>query len=253
MTFIRANRQSLLGVYGGCLLTALLLISCVKPTSPVSIHGVNYSGEPFSYLVVDPGNPNNKGGGELIDSYAAGGTTCCYEMPNKWQPGIRISVQATHRIDSGADKTLHEVVETRIVDVPRYPEGKPGELWVLRASDGAISVVSSDLQPDHPNWPGKVKGWPVPSLKYQRQRWDIDIDHQRFFLNAYEELAAKFRSHPDVAAQEEWDNALKYDRPSLTKFSGPEDREFRRKLQQDNQDGIDRVRANLKQLQQGRP
>jgi hypothetical protein len=36
-----------------------------------------------------------------------------------------------------------------------------GELWVLRGADGSMSVVSSDFQPDHPNWPGRVKDWPV--------------------------------------------------------------------------------------------
>jgi hypothetical protein len=245
--------RSLWRLFGACLLSAPMLAACAKPTPPVSVHGVNYSGDAFSYVVIDPNNAKNTAQGELIGPYAAGGTTCCYELPKKWQYGIKISVQSTHWLGKAADRSLHEIVATHLVEVPRYPDGNPGELWVLRATDGSMSVVSSDFQPDHPDWPGIVKGWPVPSLAYRRERWDIDIDHQKFFLHAYEEFAAMVKSAPDEAAQEEWDNSLQYDKKSLSGFSGPQDLAYRKKIEQTNKDGLERVRARLEQLRKGRP
>jgi hypothetical protein len=253
MKFTRAKLSGLRSVLAACILGAPLLVACAKSALPVSIHGVNYSAEPFSFVLQDPADSKNKGDGELVDSYAAGGTTCCYVLPKKWQPGMKVSIESKHWLGKAADNSLHDVASTQLVEIPRYADGKAGELWVLRAADGTMDIVSSDFQPDHPKWPGRIKGWPVPSLAYQRERWDIDIDHQKFFLNAYEQLSAKFKVSPDDAAQEEWSSALKHDKNSLAGYSGPNDVEFRKKLQQDNEAGLARVRARLKQIQQERP
>lgn len=239
-------------VLGVCFISAPLLVACSK-SLPVSIHGVNYSVDPFSFVVVDPNDAKNTGGGELVDSYAAGGTTCCYALPKKWQPGIKLSIQSTHWLGKAADGSLHEVAGTRMVEVPRYADGKPGELWVLRAADGAMSVVSSDFQPDHPQWPGKVKGWPVPSLAYQRERWDLYINHQAGFVKTFESLLSKFASSPDETAQGDWDTSLQYYKESLVGFSGPQDVRFRTRLKQEYEKGLEESRAELYRLQKGRP
>jgi len=42
---------------------------CGNGTVPVSIHGVNYSGDDFSYIVEDSLDSSNKGGGESIGPY----------------------------------------------------------------------------------------------------------------------------------------------------------------------------------------
>jgi hypothetical protein len=220
---------------------------------PVSIHGVNYGVEPFSFVVIDPVDATNTGNGELVDSYAAGGTNCCYVLPKKWQPGIKVSVRTTHWVGKAADHSLHEVFGTQLVEVPRYAEGKPGELWVLRAGDGTVSVVSSDFQPDHPKWPGKVKGWPVPSLAYQRERWDLYIDHQMIFVKGLEELMQGLNSSPDRAAQEAWDHAMEYDKKTLAGFEGPADMKYRKKLKQEYQEGLQQTWAEVERLRRGRP
>lgn len=56
-----------LGTLGAIVLIAPLLVACSKPL-PVSIHGVNYTVEPFSYVLTDPSDPKNTIGGELIES-----------------------------------------------------------------------------------------------------------------------------------------------------------------------------------------
>lgn len=32
---------------------------------------------------------------------------------------------------------------------------------------GRISLVSSNVQPNHVDWPGKIIGWPVPSAAFR--------------------------------------------------------------------------------------
>jgi hypothetical protein len=253
MNLQRLNFLHLRRLFCACILSAPLLAACAKSTLPVSIHGVNYSAEPFSFVLQDPADPTNKGDGELVDSYAAGGTTCCYVLPKKWQPGMKVSILSMHWLGKSADHSMHDVARVHSVEIPRYADGKPGELWVLRAEDGTVDIVSSDFQPDHPEWPGKVKGWPVPSLEYQRERWNIEIEHQKFFLDAYEQLLAKFKASPNEAAEQEWNSALKYEKNSLAGYSGSTDIEFRKKVQQDNESGLERARARLRQIQQERP
>lgn len=240
-------------VVGVFCLCASVLAACVKSTVPVSIHGVNYSVEPFSFELKDPINPENKGDGELVDSYAAGGTTCCYELPKKWRPGIKISIQSKHWVGKNADDSLHDINTTHLVEVSRYPDDKPGELWVLRAADGKMDIVSSDFQPDHPKWPGKVKGWPIPSLAYQRERWDLYIEHQQSFINAFRALEDKLSSSPDEASQAEWIHYSEYDKQALSLYDGPSDPKFRMKLRQRYAEGLQQARKEIERLQKGRP
>jgi hypothetical protein len=236
-----------------CLLSLTMLAACAKSVVPVSLHGVNYSGETFSYVVADPNNPKNTGGGELIEPYATGGTMCCIDLPRKWHSGIKLRIESTHWLGNLANNTLREVPGTHLVDVPRYMGGEPGELWVLRAADGAISLVSSDFQPDHPKWPGKVKGWPVPSLEYQRERWDLYIKHQEDFLEAYERLLSNLDSSPEEAAREAWGTSSHYDKKALVGYSGPDDVAFRKKLKDEYETGIQEIRTEIARLQKGRP
>ena len=240
-------------LFGAWLLSLPLLVACGKSALPVSIHGVNYSVEPFSFELRDPNNPKNRGDGELVDSYAAGGTTCCYELPKKWQPGLKVMIQSKHWLGKAADDSLHDVAGTQVIDLPRYPDGKPGELWVLRAANGTMDIVSSDVQPDHPKWPGKVKGWPVPSLAYQRQRYDLYIEHQQTFINALERLTAKLIASPDEAAQEMWDHSSEYNKKELIGFDGPFDPKYRAKLKREYAEGLEQTLAEIARLQKGRP
>ena len=240
-------------VAGVCFFCAPILAACGKSSLPVSIHGVNYSVEPFSFVLNDPVDPKNQGSGELVDSYAAGGTTCCYELPKKWRPGIKVSIQSKHWVGKSADNSLHNINSTQLVEIPQYADGKPGELWVLRDTDGSMNIVSSDFQPDHPKWPGKAKGWPVPSLAYQRERWDLYIKVQMGYVSTFETLIKDYATSPDKTAQEDWDVSIKNDRKSLAGFSGPGDPSYRVQLKREYEQGLIRTQAELTRLQRERP
>lgn len=177
------------------MLAASLLSACEKPIVDVNLHGVNYTDNAFTYVVMDPENPEGGSGGELIDPFGAGGTMCCAKLPRKWQPGIKLQIRTTQWLQQRPAETLVEVKKMHIAEVPKYADGNPGELWVLLNADESVSVVSSDLQPDHAQWPGKVKGWPVPSIEYQRERWELYRKHEeggvRLYLSALTELGKR--------------------------------------------------------------
>ncbi|MES2347541.1 MAG: DUF3304 domain-containing protein [Pseudomonadota bacterium] len=236
-----------------CVITLPALTACAKNTVPVSVHGVNYAADEFSYVIEDPSNNKNTAGGETIGPFAAGGTMCCYDLPTKWRSGIQIKISATHWQKVKPDGSLPEVSETKVVEVPQYLNGKAGELWVLRAADGQLSLVSSDFQPDHPKWPGKLKGWPVPSLTYQRERWDISIHTEQTYFDAYTGLLKEMSDNPVKAAADSWAHAKKYDPQSLVAFSGPQDPAYHSYLIKDYKTSLAQVQKKLKELKEHRP
>ena len=234
-------------------LIAVLLAGCEKPDVDVNIHGVNYKGDAFSYYVADPARPDSGAGGELIDAFAAGGTTCCFTLPKVWRPGIKVQISTAHWLPKLPDNSLPEVKETHIAEVPRYADGKPGELWVLRAADGSISLVSSDFQPDHDEWPGKVKGWPVPSLEYQRERWEILRKHKEIFVQTYKELLDELEMSPHIRTRESWEYAKENEPQSLKGFTGPDDPNYAFMLKKDYTDGLERTSKDLALYKETRP
>jgi len=239
-----------------CCIASVLLTACEETTVKVNVHGVNYSRETFSYDVADPAKPDRGAGGELIDPFGAGGTTCCVILPNKWRPGIKLQVSTTHWLESTADSSaqkITEVKEVSMVDVPPYADGKPGELWVLREQNGKVSVVSSDFQPDHEKWPGKVKGWPVPSLEYQRERWELYRRHEQGGVDLYKRLIADLDKNPESQAAEAWTVAEQYDHESIKNFLGPKDPRYIAYLKKDYEEGLERSKLLLERVMEARP
>jgi hypothetical protein len=235
------------------LLGASLLSGCGKSAVNVNLHGVNYTVEPFTYMVMDPVNPERIGGGEHVDSFSAGGTTCCAALPSKWRPGIKLQIRTIHWLKPRADGSLPEVKQEHVVEVPQYVDGKPGELWVLRNADGSVSVVSSDFQPDHAQWPGKVKGWPVPSLEYQRERWELFRKHEADGVASFLAALAELAENPEKHFKESWKHAQEYYPANLSGFSGPNDPKYREFLKKRHEEGLAQCRERLKNLMNEKP
>lgn len=236
-----------------CLASIQLLAGCTKENVAVSIHGVNYTGQTFGYVIEDPANESNRGGGELIDAYSSGGAMCCYALPSTWRPGIQVRIIGRHWLEQKADGSLPEIVETKIVEVPKYVDGKAGELWVLREANGALSIVSSDYQPDHAKWPGKIKGWPVPSLEYTRSRWDIAIEHEAGGVRLFQNLLQKMKTSPSIRAEESWRFAQAHEPESVAGFTGPNDKRYHAFLVRNYEEGLSRSAEKLRRLKEQRP
>ncbi|SFU31584.1 DUF3304 domain-containing protein [Pseudoduganella namucuonensis] len=221
-----------------CLLVTPAVVGWAKSTVSVSVHGVNYSNQTFSYSLEDPNDKKNRIGGELVDRFAAGGTQCCYELPRQWRPGIKIQVNSRHWLPKEPDGKLPEVAQTHVVEVPEYADGKPGELWVLRQPDGTVKIVSSDYQPDHEKWPGEVKGWPVPSLEYRRERHALYLELAESDVKSVKRLLSDLQQDPAKSTALSWELRRKYSPLDLTSFSGPSDPKFRDWLQKEYEQSL---------------
>ena len=240
----------------GCLLLGICLVTgCAEKTDvDVNLHGVNYGGDAFSFYVTDPADPKSSPtGGGIIDPFAAGGTTCCVTLPTKWRPGIKVQVHTTHWLPETPDGRLPEVKNVQLVDLPTYATGVPGELWVMRAADGSVSVISSDFQPDHPQWPGTVKGWPVPSLEYRRERWELYKKEAEGYVEFYLEALDELEKSPKTRSGQAWESASKYDRDEIKGFSGPDDPRYLTFLREDYLKGLKRSQARLTGVMEMRP
>ena len=235
------------------LLGASLLSGCGKSTVSVSLHGVNYTVEPFTYMVVDPVDPDKINGGEHIDSFSAGGTTCCATLPRIWRPGTKLTVRTIHWLKARPDGSLPEVKQVHVVEVPQYADGKPGELWVLRNADGSVGVISSDFQPDHAQWPGKVKGWPVPSLEYQRERWELYRKYEADGLASFLHAAADLEANPEKHSKKTWAFTQQHYPADLAGFSGPDDPKYRQFLKAQYKADVERSRQLLKNVMDAKP
>ena len=245
------KHKILIGVLGVSGAVGLALSQYRGPHASVSLHGVNYSDREFSYFIADPKNPQKNIGGEHIAPFAGGGTTCCAVLPWKWKPGTKVRLTTTHWLKKLPDGSLPEVTEEHEVEVPEYAEA--GELWVIRNSNGKISVVSSNVQPDHPTWPGKIKDWPVPSLEYQRERWEVYRVHEANFVELYESSLRELRESPETHAKKYWEFEKEYSAEEIAEFTGPTDPRYIARLQNEYINGLNRSRARLEEVMKAKP
>ncbi len=233
-------------------LTMPMLAACNNTSeTSVSVHGVNYSDQEFTYVLQDPLHPSNQAGGETIGRYEAGGIMCCFTLPEKWRPGIKINIDYTYYLPKKQDGSLPEIRKSTVVEMPHYD--KPEELWVLRNADGSMGIVSSIYQPDHPKWPGKIKGWPVPSLEYRRERWNLHMEHQLTFLKNSESLLAELQKNPKKRTKESWDAEKEINRELSLNFKGPEDKNYILYLKNIYEKSIIDIEEEIKNLNESKP
>ncbi|CAN7642238.1 DUF3304 domain-containing protein [Pseudoduganella sp. LjRoot289] len=178
---------------------------------------------------------------------------CCYALPAKWRAGIKVQINGKHWLAEKPDGSLPEVKETKIVEVPPYVNGKPGELWVLRGADGTLSLVSSDFQPDHAKWPGTVKGWPIPSLEYKRARWDLYIKIEQDLLDSYKESIQELAKSPDKHAEEVWNITKERFPETIQSYKSSGDKKYREFLLEKYQIGLAEAQAKVQGLKDQRP
>ena len=246
-------------VVGGVVLAISILAADVTSGGargervPVSIHGVNHTAQEFTFVLADPLDKENVAGGETINAYGAGGTMCCFNLPKQWRPGLKAEVRATIWLEPTQENTLPSVKKRYVFDIPAYEQGKAAELWVLRTGDDELSVVLSDLQPDHPEWPGKIKGWPVPSLEYRR------VIHARFLKEAQsdvelsEQSLADLKNRPVEHGREMWEHRMLSEAKALKIYKGPADPAFLASLREEYRSGLVYSQEKLKRVKEVQP
>lgn len=161
-----------------------LLASCApaQPSKPqrvgASVHALNYGGKEVVLIVKDPKDKNNSGGGDALNPYGMGGTICCFGIPATWHPGLQVIVKYSFY----PDETWHE----QLVDVPPYPEGIAGNIWLAMHEDGKAEAVVSHFGPTRPEWPGRIKGPPVASKEYAQKVSNDQLANKKGMLNVME-------------------------------------------------------------------
>ena len=183
-----------IALLAGISLTAACSIG-LTDTVPASVSGVNYSGNDIHYSLFDPDDPKQSTqAGEDLGPFAAGGVMCCYPVPNNWKPGVKVGV-AVRTFDNKALKYLPE--KTFVVELPPYDaSGKAGDVWFINYPDDTVGVVSTMYRPNSELWPGKIKGWPKPSIEYQREQWELLMGLAKESLAASEEYLKQMTQDP---------------------------------------------------------
>ncbi|WFR78665.1 DUF3304 domain-containing protein [Janthinobacterium rivuli] len=175
----------------------LLLAICLPGVAmAASIQALNYSSREVDYIAVEnPGNTNSGGGGDSIRPYGQGGSICCFTVPEKWHADLKVVVV----YQLSPDPTFHR--ET--VSVPQYPDGKAGDIWLIVYEDGSVGAVVSLYGPSRPEWPGKIKGYPVPTKEYRDERRKQKLKREKASLLTVERgLLLRGNSLPDEKVKE---------------------------------------------------
>lgn len=170
---------------------------------------VNYTDWPFDLVAVaKPETPTKIMAAEGVNAFGASGMMCCVTLPRQWQPGMELVVRTKDgtRAKNSQEWDVEKMptIQHR-VPVPPYTPRDMGTVWVQLLPGGKVVLVVSRYDPDHPSWPGEVKGWPLPTLEFRRQIWDRDMDLMRKELEDFES-----------AAQEGGEEAEKYKRAAAS-------------------------------------
>lgn len=225
-----------------------------ETTVGVNLHGVNHTAQEFSFYVNDPFDPSTVSGGSgVIEAFSASGISCCAVLPRVWKSGLKLQIHTTHWLKKLPDGRIPEIKEVVEVNVPRYVDGKPGELWVLRHDNGNLEVVSSDYQPDHPRWPGTQKGWPVPSLEYRRERWELYKQIEESDVETFARVLEELEEAPERRAKKDWESTKKSHPDDLKDFSGPDDPLYVAKLKASYVDALAKSKRDLLQIMEAKP
>lgn len=152
-----------------------------EDTVGVAVESLNYSGKEVAYIAVEkPGDPNSGGGGDALNPYSSGGTICCFSIPKTWHPELKVVIKYQFYPETEYRRQL--------VSVGPYAGGKPGDIWLIVHADESVEAVVSDFGPTREEWPGKVKGYPVPSREYLLKRWSEKLRMEKAELKIFETM-----------------------------------------------------------------
>jgi len=233
-------------------------------TAPLNITGVDYAGRGIdAFAVVDPDDPDNRGGGMSITPYSAGGVQCCYQLPEEWHEGMTVNVIVRYPLegDTGdeisasyakrkAEGTLKHNIQ---VTVPEYNTPARGTLWVQFLPENKASVVVSNLDPSHPDFPGEMKGWPEPSDEYRAKMIDREIKDISSRVSRTADSLEKIKRGDEAVIKQYWDIRQDTAPKDIAGFSGWDDPEFKKYLEDTLEWYVTRGRADLDKLRELKP
>ncbi|TCK08547.1 DUF3304 domain-containing protein [Marinobacterium mangrovicola] len=246
------------------MLTGLAGCSQEEELTSLNISAADYAGQGIGgYSVVDPNDPKNRGGGESLAPYSAGGITCCYQIPKQWHEGLQVDVVVSYPLEGDttderseslarrqAEGTLHQTIR---VDVPEYQTPAKGTLWVQFMPDEKANVVVSNFDPPHEDFPGEVKGWPVPSDEYRRKLVDRELADIESRLERNQKNLAEFKDSPGKSLERFWGVFTRTRSERVEGLSGPQDPKFKPLLEEYLTNFIKHDQRRIELLREARP
>jgi hypothetical protein len=136
------------------------------------------------------------------------------------------------------------------LEVPKYPDGQVGTLWALFYPKGEVEVVSSEFAPGHPKWPGRVKGWPKPSLEYRRKVWQEEYDQLLAEAKGFERMVTNPTGEDLRRA---WLDDKERNPEAIKGLSGPNDASYVKSLKASFVGVLATTRAQIKDMESRKP
>lgn len=230
----------------------------------LNITGVDYAGTGIDvYDVEDPKNPKNHGGGFSITPYSADGIQCCFTVPKEWHPGLKVNVLIRYPLEGETGDEISAslvkrqaegtLVDTVPAEIPKYKTPARGTLWVQFMPNKKVKLVVSDLDPSHKDFPGEVKGWPVPSDEYRRKLIDQKIHEINSRIELNSEGLTDLNKSPKKTLEMFWRIFKKTNSLNESEFSGPYDEKFKKHVENYLREYIKNDKIRLEKLKEIRP
>lgn len=151
-----------------------------QKSAGVSVKALNYSAREVSYIAVEESNNSKSGGGgDALNPFGAGGTICCFSIPSKWRADLQVLVEYQMYPEENYRRVL--------VNVPPYANNEAGDIWLIVHADESVEAVVSNYGPSRAEWPGKIKGYPVPTREYRLILWERDLKRAKEGMKLFEE------------------------------------------------------------------
>ena len=242
-------------------LLALALAGCATTDDrlSLSVRALNYTDKEVEYIAIEaPDDRNNGGGGEAMNPYGGGGNGCCFSVPREWHPGLKALVRFKFTHEEGEAHLPPAPphywpggikVNTRLVDIPPYDPTTAADVWTIVHADESIEVVVTFVEPNHPAWPGRVKGRPVPSREYRLKLWQREVEAAQKSIAM---LGAQNYNDP-VKRKGNWDVISQYRRDEIKDFSSPDDPAFTEFLEKRRASLLDYSQRQLDRLMEVKP
>jgi hypothetical protein len=190
----------------------LVLATCAAAAHAVGIETLNYTARDLNYIAVEaPDDPSNRGGGDGATPFSSGGHVCCFDIPDQWHPGLQVVV--LYQLEPE-----RKGYRRQLVDVPPYAGGEVGDIWLIVHADESVEAVVSNYAPSRPEWPGRVKGYPVPTREYRLKRWEIKLEREKIGLAGMEK--ARSGDIHDLTPEQltRLDDAIKHTREMIKRM-----------------------------------
>jgi hypothetical protein len=191
---------------------ALVLATCAAAAHAVGIETLNYTARDLNYIAVEaPDDPSNSGGGDGATPFSSGGHVCCFDIPDQWRPGLQVVV--LYQLEPE-----RKGYRRKLVDVPPYAGGEAGDIWLIVHADESVEAVVSNYAPSRPEWPGRVKGYPVPTREYRLKRWEIKLAREKREVAGMEKARSGDISKLTSEQLMRLDDAIKYGHESIKRM-----------------------------------